>query len=474
MNKKASEKKYNFERSVQTTISRYGMIECGDKVAVALSGGADSVSLLLCLHALSKKLSFSLCACHLNHMIRKTTAQRDEDFSKELCDKLCVPFYSEKVDVPFLCENEKGSVETVARNARYSFFERAMAHLGANKLATAHTASDNAETVIFNLTRGSGADGICGIPPVRDCFVRPLIEQKRCDVEEYLSEIGQDFVTDETNDDEEYSRNFIRKSIVPQLKRLNPELENAILRLSQSMREDKELIAGLCQNISDEKSDAKSLCTLPPSLLKRHIKDLFSKACNDNAFLSGKNTDDVICAIKSTANDGKERKICLDSGIFAVIRHDGICFSDVIKEDGNIEFFDIPVRFGENIINEKYAVFVTRGQDDTLPEVLKNQDIVYKLYKNVRVISDIIDNSVFIRQRQEKDVFRLGGISRKLKKVFADAKIPRDERGLVPIVYTKNGKAQDKIICLPIFSSASDSTKAQDGQNFVTVAFYRS
>ncbi len=475
MNNNAAETKSNFESSVEKTLLHYKMFEENDRIVVALSGGADSVSLLLSLRALAEKLSFSIFACHLNHMIRKETAVRDEEFSKALCKTLSVPFYSERVDIPALCEREKGSLETVARNARYDFFERAKAHFGAQYVATAHTMSDNTETVLFNLTRGTGADGICGIPPKRDSFIRPLICLSRQEVEEYLDACGQSFVTDETNSDEEYSRNFLRKNVIPQLKKLNPNLEDAVFRLSESAREDKEYFLSVTEELGKEKMSAKELCALPVSLLKRHIRQLFSKSA-DGAFLSGKNIDDIAKAIFSTACDKKKRRICLSSKISAEISSDSLCFLKESENFGNEKedlFFDIPLVCGENIINEKYAVFMTAQKDQTLPLVIKNQDIVYKLYKKAALRSDIIDNSVFVRPRQEKDVFILGSISRKLKKVFADMKIPQDERHLVPIVYTKSETAKDTVLCLPLFSAPSDNAKAQENKDVTVIAFYR-
>ncbi len=476
MNNRASETKSNFESSVEKTVFRYKMIEEKDKVVVALSGGADSVSLLLSLRALAEKLSFSLFACHLNHMIRKETAVRDEEFSKALCDTLSIPFYSERVDIPAICEREKGSLETVARNARYNFFERAKAHFCAQRVATAHTMSDNAETVLFNLTRGTGTDGICGIPPKRDYFIRPLIHLSRQEVEEYLDACGQSFVTDETNSDEEYSRNFLRKNVIPQLKKLNPNLEDAIFRLSEGAREDREYFLSVAKDLAKEKMSAKELSFLPQPLLKRYIRQLFSKSA-ECAFLSGKNADDIAKAIFSTACDKKKRRICLSSKISAEISPDGLCFLNESESIGNEKedrFFDIPLVCGENIINEKYAVFMTAQKDQTLPLIIKKQDIVYKLYKKAALRSDIIDNSVFVRPRQEKDVFRLGGISRKLKKVFADMKIPQDERHLVPIVYTKSETAKDTVLCLPLFSAPCDHAKAREDEDAAVIAFYRS
>jgi len=478
MNNKKSAVAEHFESTVRSTIEKYDMTEKGNKIVVALSGGADSVCLLLALCALSEKLQFSLCACHLNHMIRKETAERDEIFSRSLCEKLSVPFYSEKVDVPSLCKNEGGSVEMVARNARYAFFERAKAHFGADRVATAHTASDNAETVIFNLVRGAGGDGICGIPPTRGAYIRPLIRLSRHEVEEYLDAKGQGHITDETNESEEYSRNFLRISVIPQLKKLNPELESAILRLSENAREDKEFLAVLSRDRTFDGMTAKELSALPPPLLKRHIRESFSTVCESRFLLSLKNTQDVANAIHSCGADGQKRTVCLPGNICAVVSKNGLCFckrNDKNENDQNTDrFFDIPLVCGENIINEKYAVFMARGKDAQIPQVIKNEDIVYKLYKKALVASDIIDSSVFARPRKEHDVFVLGGMSRKLKKVFSDMKIPEDERRLVPLVCTKNENGSDTVVCLPLFSAPCDDAKHDGTGDCTVVAFYRS
>lgn len=478
MNNKISPFASFFESAVCRTIDKHGMIEKGDTVVVALSGGADSVCLLLALCALSEKMDFSLCACHLNHMIRKNTAERDEAFSKALCGKLSVPFYSEKIDVPSLCKEKGGSVETVARNARYAFFERAKAHFCARRIATAHTASDNAETVIFNLVRGAGGDGICGIPPVRGEYIRPLIGMCRHEVEEYLDAKGQDHITDETNEDQEYSRNFLRHSVIPQLKKLNPELEGAVLRLSESAREDKEFLSALSKECVFDGMTAKELCAIPLPLLKRHIRESFSKECESRFLLSLKNTNDITSAIDACAADRKKRTVCLPGNICAVVSKEGLCFSSSRGENESTRktdrFFDIPQVYGENIINEKYAVFMARGKDAQIAQVIKNEDIVYKLYKKVLVASDIIDNSVFVRPRKEHDVFVLGGMSRKLKKVFADAKIPSDERPLVPLVCKKCENGSDTVVCLPLFSAPCDDARPDGTKDCTIIAFYRS
>ena len=464
---------FEFERAVESSISKYSMTESGNVVLAALSGGADSVSLVLSLLALSKKLNFSLCACHLNHMIRKETANRDEEFSRTLCQKLAVPFISEKKDIPSICKKGGGSIETVARNERYAFFERCAKKFGADRIATAHTKSDNAETVIFNLVRGCANDGLCGIPPKRDHFIRPLCDLSRKDVENYLFAKGQSFVTDETNSETEYSRNFIRLSVIPLLKQMNPSLEDTLLRLSENAREDKEFFA--LQALANQPKDhsCQSLCNMPPSLLKRYIRKLFSDACTESVQLSHQNVDDIAAALFATFSDKTERRIDLPGKMCAFVSESGVCIQKSSFADANKNFsdldFNIPLKYGENIINEKYAVFVTGKNIVEIPDIIKKQDIVYKLYKKADCLSDIIEKDAFAKNRRENDCFVLGGMSRKLKKVYSEMHIEKDERKKIPLVCDS-----EKIICLPLYSYPCDTEKADGKDAGCTVAFYRS
>ena len=218
---------------VKKTINEYNMINEGETVLCCLSGGADSVTLVLCL----RELGVNIRACHVNHNLRGEESDRDEQFCRKLCKDLGVPLDVLSVDVRGYCEKNSCSVEEGARRIRYDYFES----LSANKIATAHTLSDSLETALFNLARGSGAKGLCGIPPVRGRIIRPLIACTRGEVESFLEERDQSFVTDSTNLLDDHSRNSIRHSVVPVLKKLNPAAEQAFYRLSRSLEDVEHL-----------------------------------------------------------------------------------------------------------------------------------------------------------------------------------------------------------------------------------------
>lgn len=459
-------KMFMFEKRVETTLFKYDMISPNDTVMVALSGGADSVCLLLSLKALSQRHGFALCACHLNHGIRGYEADCDEEFSRRLCEKNGIPFHSEKVNVPEIQKNSHGSLETVARNERYSFFERASKVLGANKTATAHTMSDNAETVVFNICRGTSPDGICGIPPVRESFIRPLIESSRQQIEDYLCNAGQDYVTDSTNSDEHYTRNFLRHSIIPQLKKLNPEVEQSIFRLSDSARLDKEMFGDMLDDLLQKKLTVFEIYSLPPAMQHRYIRELYNLQFDKTEFISHTKVSAIAQAVEDICKNGGIKRISVIGNIFAVITSDGVDFTSIVPQTDSVSY-NIPLNKGQNIINEEYAIYVAENTE-TIPDVIKNQEIIYRLYIKTEIVSDIIKKDAFIRDRQQGDVFRLGGISRNLKKVFSDKKIPRSKRHLIPLVCCENAVA-----ALPLFNAPADEFKPQNGKDKTIIAFYK-
>ena len=205
---------------VVETINKFGMLKQNDNILVALSGGADSVTLLHLLNSL-QEYSFNIWACHVNHQIRNQEAQRDEDFVRDLCKNLTVPLIVETVNVPELSNKNSKSLEEMAREVRYNIFNKLANKLNA-KIATAHTLNDSIESVILNLTRGTGLKGLCGIPAKRDNIIRPLIEISRTQIEEYIRNNNLNFVNDSTNNNLGYKRNRIRHEIVPKLFIVNP------------------------------------------------------------------------------------------------------------------------------------------------------------------------------------------------------------------------------------------------------------
>ena len=221
---------------IAATVSRHKMLTPNQRVLVALSGGADSTALLLSL----RELGYGVYALHVNHNLRGGESLRDQHFCEDLCQRLNIPLTVKSVDVKSYCEKNKVSIELGARRLRYkALFEAA----GGDPVATAHTLSDCLETALFNLTRGCGIKGICGIPPVRGQVIRPLIDCTREEIEEYLSLKGQGYVTDSTNLLPDCSRNIIRLNVIPELKKINPGLMSSFAGTVNSLREAEGYIA---------------------------------------------------------------------------------------------------------------------------------------------------------------------------------------------------------------------------------------
>ena len=222
-----------------------GLILC------AVSGGRDSVCLLDCLWKLGRARDFRVAAAHLNHGMRPT-AQRDEDLVRALCAERNIPFYTETVDVYALCAVWRLTVEETGRRARYDFLRRTADALAADFIATAHHRDDQAETVLLQLLRGTGPQGLTGIPPVRDGIIRPLLDTPRAAIDDYIAQNRLPYVTDETNLDTHYARNRLRLDIMPQLRAINPAAVTHITRTADILRAENDLL------------DAQAAALLPP------------------------------------------------------------------------------------------------------------------------------------------------------------------------------------------------------------------
>lgn len=226
------DKIYNFSK-------KYNMFSYGDEIICGLSGGADSVCLLLTMYNLRERLGITVSALHVNHCLRGAESDRDEQFCRELCEKKGIPFIAVSCDVKGYAEKNSLSCEESARKLRYDIFSK---YSAGKKIATAHNADDNLETVIHNLIRGTALKGLSGIPVIRDNIVRPLLAVSRCEIEKYLSQIGQDYVTDSTNLTDDYTRNKIRHRIIPLMREINGSLTETSVRSIDSLRSENSLI----------------------------------------------------------------------------------------------------------------------------------------------------------------------------------------------------------------------------------------
>ena len=217
------------EQKALCALRQYSLFSQGDRIAVGVSGGADSVALLRFLAALRPQFGWDLVVCHIHHGLRGAEADRDECFVRALAEQLGLPCAVSHIDAAALALRDHISVEEAGRMARYAFFAQTAGEGG--RIATAHTLDDSIETVLMNLVRGTGLRGLCGIPRIRGNIVRPLLDCTRAEVEDYLGALGQPYCTDSTNLTDDYTRNRIRHDILPRLCALNPNFPGAMARM---------------------------------------------------------------------------------------------------------------------------------------------------------------------------------------------------------------------------------------------------
>ena len=385
----------DFISKVNKAVKAFDMLQNGDSVIVALSGGADSVSLLNALIELRAEYNLTIYAAHLNHNLRGDEAKRDEDFVRKLCTKNSVELFVKSVDIRTLAEQRKQSEELCGRDERYKFFDELSGKLCA-KVATAHTASDNAETVIFNLTRGAGINGLSGIAPVRDNIIRPLIYVTRGEVEEYCRENNLEYVTDSTNLQDEYTRNKIRHSVIPVLKELNPDFENTITRESDMLRSVNSFVElKTDETIEQIKTENGYNCKLLSELPEALRLSVIHKLCK---LQKGEVDYKAVKLIDGALEGGA---VTLESGLTAVCKQGTLRFVKDREED---YFSEIELKLNTS--------FIYKGKEYSVKE-LKLED----------------ENIVF-RTRRAGDTFTLPkrNVTKTVKKLLNELKIPEENR----------------------------------------------
>ena len=237
------------EDKVLNTIKRYEQIKSGDTIVVGVSGGPDSICLLNVLKNLQNELKINIVVAHINHMIRKE-ADSETEFVQDFCEQRDIKCFVKKADVLQIAKEKKLGTEEAGRKIRYDFFEEVKNIVGGNKIATAHNANDNAETVLMNFLRGSGSTGLKGIEPIRDNkLIRPIIECTRQEIEQYCNEKGLNPKYDKTNQENIYTRNKIRNMLIPYIQEnFNPNIIETITRLADVVSSEDDFI----ENVSNE------------------------------------------------------------------------------------------------------------------------------------------------------------------------------------------------------------------------------
>lgn len=238
------------EEKVLDTINKYNLIKSGDILLIGVSGGPDSICLLYILNKLKDKLGFEIFVAHINHMIRKE-AMEETKYVQDFCKSLQVECFIKKANILDIAKKGKKGIEETGRKIRYEFFDEIANKIGAKKIVTAHNNNDKVETIIMNILRGSGTSGLKGLMPIRnEKYIKPLIECKREDIEEYCIENNLNPKYDKSNNDNTYIRNKIRNIVIPYIKKeFNPNILDTINRLSEVITEEDLYIS----NIVEEK-----------------------------------------------------------------------------------------------------------------------------------------------------------------------------------------------------------------------------
>lgn len=264
------------EEKVLKTIQKYKLIESGDKIVIAVSGGPDSMCLLDVLRKLKEKLKIEIVVAHVNHSIREE-ADSETLYIKEYCNKHDIEIYIKKENVIELAKKDKIGIEEEGRKIRYKFFDEVLEKANANKIAIAHNMNDKAETVLMNIIRGSGSLGLKGIEPKRDeKYIRPLIEIQRSEIEEYCRINKLDPKHDKSNDDNTYTRNRVRNVLIPFLKEnFNPNIINGINKLSIIMTEEQNYLEKIVNNIYNDVKIEEKPKTIVLDLKKFNKEDVY-------------------------------------------------------------------------------------------------------------------------------------------------------------------------------------------------------
>lgn len=325
-----------------TFINKNKFFENNDKVLVALSGGSDSMFLLSILSEFRTRWNLNIVAAHINHSLRNT-AERDENFCKEVCVRMSIPLISEIVDVVSFKNENKLSLEEAARILRYNKLESIKSKHNCTKIATAHNLNDNTETVLLNLLKGTGIEGISGIPLKRNDIIRPILCFSKKEIMFYLDSLKIDYVTDETNFDDSYDRNFLRNVILPKLRTsINPMLDSNIFKFSQTIREFSDSFNNLTEDRHSNVSFFNNVLYINCSVLNLtdfEVKNIIIKSLQSylNLQLSYKNIENLVLLFSKKTGS----KICLSDNFIATKDRDNIVISKVSYDESTEFMFSI-------------------------------------------------------------------------------------------------------------------------------------
>ena len=440
-------------RTVEQTVTTYGMLKSRDAVVVGVSGGPDSVALLHVLLKFSSKYSLRLGVAHLNHSLRQDDSDRDADFVSDLAKKFNLPCYIKKEDICKYKLEKKLSLEEAARHVRYSFFNQVAEDKQFNKIALGHHSDDNAELVLMNLFRGSGPLGLSGIPKVRNRkIIRPLIELKRDELIDFLHKNELKYVSDTSNRDTRYIRNRIRHNLIPLLKTsYNPKIIDTLNRLASIVSTEEEWMDGIIllafkQTVLSIENDnvtlsVPRLCDEHLAVQRRIIRKAIATIKGDLRRIRFSHIDSALGLLESRSAHGNldlPNRITIQrsGGILIVTRQkNALRYLDVKSARAPTTAFTYKIEKPGSIFIEEIGMHVrfTEMVVKDLPDLSRSgQETAFFDW-------DSISFPMVLRNFQPGDRFKPLGVmgTQKVKKYFIDKKVSKAERAKCAILLSQ-------------------------------------
>lgn len=415
-------------KKIEHTLRKYSLLDEGDRVVVALSGGPDSCALLLALTALAPLWRLEMIAAHFNHGLRGAPSNEDEAFSRLLAQKSGLVFVTQKLAGTGIPAGM--SPEDYLRRERFRFLDKTAAEHGANKTALGHHRDDQAETFLLNMIRGSGLDGLKGFLPIRgNRYIRPLIEVSREEILGFLKQQGASYREDASNESDIYLRNRVRRELIPFLReKYNPRMQQTLARTAEIIRRDDSFIDGCVGEIlhsphiqktkKEISFSAAYFLSLHEALIYRVLKALLESLAPAEGGFSSAHLQALVGLLKERATG---KRLCLPCGLSACREYDRVVLTAGPEE--KIKNYEYPLTIpGEVEVMERRMIFALRREKESCVNVKTGPAFYFD--------GDKIREPLVIRNRRNGDWFEPLGTkgSQKIKKLFMDRKISRSER----------------------------------------------
>ncbi|MEI4771500.1 tRNA lysidine(34) synthetase TilS [Psychrobacillus sp. FJAT-51614] len=454
----------SFVQKVKKYIDKHNLIEKGERLLIACSGGADSVALVRVLHELQKDYETDIAIVHTDHQLRGEESEQDMRFVEQLAISLQLPFYGTKIEVPQRVAEEGGNIQVICREERYAYFDKIMEQHHYRKLVLGHHADDQVETVVMSLVRGTLSSSITGIPRTRTFslgeIIRPFLGVTKEEIFNYVHELHQDFRHDPSNDKHTYTRNRIRHKVVPLLKEENALVSDRIQLFVEKQQQDDTVLQIMAkekfeQLVTVDSNDSFILDTMrfrevPIALQRRVVLLLLNYLYNESDTLLN---DRLIESIISACNEFEGNSVIYLPKSFFLVRHyNNVKFTSSVQE---------PVLMGRMEIQEDYWLEVGAGFSIYLTRNLEADVSEEKLYVQL----DYDELPLFIRQKAEGDRIHMKGMAspKKVSRLFIDEKISAEYRHVWPLLVSKN----NDILAVIGLRYEERFSKEYHGQNFV-------